>query len=293
MDQTKEMILKQLQENTGRAMCDSGDAYGRHWQQNATKTWEDLTKNSITLEAWVYTHGPNPELELNGTISLASWMENNLEYWPELQEAYDNFNTEEDDHDLMKMEAFVAKHNAKKERGYAQFEPSAVNSYNTECDLSQTVQFIEFSWEDEDGNIEKCCLFQVHGGCDVRGGYSAPKAYKVRCEYLGDWRVDSFHIDGASWDQEGCPIEGADSNLFKGYSVFDFKFESTLEKDLEALKQTDHDNEETRQKMRDQNTLLEDQVFEEAVETYAIVVRNHNAYFNGTLIQAVSYSLMG
>lgn len=293
MDQTKEMILKQLQENTGRAMCDSGDAYGRHWQQNATKTWEDLTKNPITLEAHVYTHSANPELELNGTISLASWMENNLEYWPELQEAYDNFEGDEDDCNEEKMSAFVAKHNAGQESGYGHREASFTNSYNTECDLSQTVQFIEFSWEDADGTIERCCLFQVHGGCDVRGGYSAPKAYKVRCEYLGDWRVDSFHIDGASWDQDGAPIEGADSNLFKGYSVFDFEFESTLEKDLEALKQTDHDNEETRQKMRDQNTLLEDQVFEEAVEKYAIVVRNHNAYFNGTLIQAVSYSLMG
>lgn len=292
MDKTQEIILSQLQENTGRAMCDSGGAYGRHWERNQKKTWEDFTKDPITIEAWVYTHSEKPELELNGTISLACWMENNLEYWPELQEAYDNFEGEFNS-DMEEMGAFVEKHNARAEGGYGHYMPRVINSYNDECDLSQTVQFIEFSWEDDEGNIERCCLFQVHGGCDVRGGYTSPKAYKLRCVYLGDWRVDSFHCDEASWDQDGCPIEGTDKHLFTGYNLLDFKFESTLEKDLEALKQTDHDNEETRQKMRDQNILLEDQAFEEAVEKYDIVVRNHQAFFNGVLVQAVSYSLMG
>ena len=29
-----------LTENTGRALCDSGDYYGRHWQQNQGRDFE-------------------------------------------------------------------------------------------------------------------------------------------------------------------------------------------------------------------------------------------------------------
>jgi len=39
---TKEIIYKMLIENTGRALGDSGDAYGRAWERNQGKTIEDF-----------------------------------------------------------------------------------------------------------------------------------------------------------------------------------------------------------------------------------------------------------
>lgn len=48
---TKEVILSQLQENTGRHMLDSGGAYGRSWERNQGKTWDDFTKNPDKIVA--------------------------------------------------------------------------------------------------------------------------------------------------------------------------------------------------------------------------------------------------
>ena len=39
---TNELIYSMLVENTGSHMCDSGGAYGRHHERNASKTIEDF-----------------------------------------------------------------------------------------------------------------------------------------------------------------------------------------------------------------------------------------------------------
>ena len=31
MTKTKQVLIEMLKENTGKALCDSGDACGRHW----------------------------------------------------------------------------------------------------------------------------------------------------------------------------------------------------------------------------------------------------------------------
>jgi hypothetical protein len=138
---TKDVILEQLTENTGRALCDSGGAYGRNWERNQGKTWEYFTKDPVTLEASVYAYnGDRPQLEFMATISLAVWMENNLEFSDELQSAFDEFvaTRPEDEHWLEMMEEFARKSGASLNRW------SVGNSYNEDNDLSQNIPVRHF-----------------------------------------------------------------------------------------------------------------------------------------------------
>ena len=50
-----------------------------------------------------------------------------------------------------------------------------VNTYNSPQALSQTLQYL--AWCDEDGNAH--VLLQIHNGADVRGGYTAPRAFDL------------------------------------------------------------------------------------------------------------------
>jgi hypothetical protein len=66
-----------------------------------------------------------------------------------------------------------------------------VNSYNHECNLSQTIQFYYWS-EGTEGRVYRGRLedsktyvaLQIHGGADVRGGYTAPVIFEV-CDDVG------------------------------------------------------------------------------------------------------------
>ena len=60
------------------------------------------------------------------------------------------------------------------ESGYGKME--MINTYNYECHLSQTIQFMLF--DDGYGNTYVC--LQIHNGCDVRSGYTLPKIFYVK-----------------------------------------------------------------------------------------------------------------
>ena len=53
-------------------------------------------------------------------------------------------------------------------------QPLCINTYNHEDWLSQTLQYIGFSVEDQ-----RVALMQIHQGCDVRGGYTPPSYFDV------------------------------------------------------------------------------------------------------------------
>lgn len=57
---------------------------------------------------------------------------------------------------------------------YGDGDPFIHNTYNGEDCLSQTLQFLWFEHNDE-----AYVLLQIHGGADVRGGYTAPRAFSL------------------------------------------------------------------------------------------------------------------
>jgi hypothetical protein len=75
------------------------------------------------------------------------------------------------------------------------------NTYNGESDLSQILQgsWIECYRGGRRSGLEIYLLLQIHGGCDVRGGYTNAKLfllpdYGIINEYLDDYK-DSYSIN--------------------------------------------------------------------------------------------------
>lgn len=183
---TKDIVIQMLTTNTGRHILDSGDVYGRNWERNQGRDFASEPK--ITSEARVYgwEDGKPGTLELTGTVSLYHWMMHNLEFDANLQIELDYMIEHEWPNDSG-LEVAIKFAEQMQELlnpdAYGFFEPRTVNTYNMECDLSQTIQFVA-------ANLDPCgyrgeeshLILQVHGGCDVRGGYTMPVVFRIRTE---------------------------------------------------------------------------------------------------------------
>jgi len=167
MTETKKMVLSMLLENTGVAMLDSGGDDGRMWQRNAKK---DLTKEpQVTIDDITE---PTASEDIDINVSLYHYLPEVLE----LDAVCDLFNTgfakmadwESDIYGVSKeAEAWL------KRKGFTTGD--SWNSYNGESNLSQTLQGTELKI---DGLGEgEYVLLQVHGGADVRGGYTDAKLF--------------------------------------------------------------------------------------------------------------------
>tara|TARA_R100000808_G_scaffold930_5_gene4482 strand:- start:2618 stop:3736 length:1119 start_codon:yes stop_codon:yes gene_type:complete len=106
---------------------------------------------------------------------------------------------------------------------YGEGEPLTVNTYNGEDFLSQVIQFVY--WTDDDGEH---VLLQIHGGADVRGGYSDAVVFDCN-ERMGELAIldnaratlyasdgVSWYCDGHTWTCDcGSPLEAYDVVRFE------------------------------------------------------------------------------
>lgn len=221
---TKQVIADMLHENTGTHMLDSGGAYGRHWQQNQEI---DFGKQ------------PPVVLDITGgyidyTRNLYHFLSENLEYAPKMQKRFDRFiEKREDTYYLQDMQDFAE---AIKAKGlYGEGAGFIVNSYNGECNLSQTIQFMYF-----EDNGAAYVLLQVHNGCDVRGGYTSPKAFSVEDESflsLADGYL--YCKNGHNWQTDDCYnwYSGGEGNDIKNDMLEELRDENKVEcsEGIEAL----------------------------------------------------------
>lgn len=194
---TKQIIYNMLIENTGRAMGDSGDAYGRAWERNQGKTMQDFENEPEEL--WTYNKRWN---ELSRRVSVfhylseleTDWICDYFNEMPCLNwDAEGVYGVSEEQWQWLnsKCEVMVM---------------DTYNTYNWDSDLSQILQG---SWLEI--NDETYMLLQIHGGCDARGGYTDAKLFK--CEeygmihqYLREY-MDSYDTDQ---DLEQGLIEAVD-----------------------------------------------------------------------------------
>lgn len=179
LDVTKRILQKMLTTNTGTHMLDSGGAYGRNWERNQGIDFE--ASPAATLEFWDRDGSP----DIVGTLSVYHWLADRLEYDAKLDRRFYRWATRgsrADDPWLASAEEFV-EHLAKHYDGvhrpeiagiYGEDKPFTVNTYNGEDMLSQTLQYVYFTLDGE-----PYVLLQIHGGCDVRGGYTRPYAFRV------------------------------------------------------------------------------------------------------------------
>lgn len=173
--ETQKVLAGMLIEPTGRNICDSGGAYGRNWEMNRDKTVQS------------FIDSPKVETsEFGPTISIFHYCDSWLEFDAELDTKFNEWVDAKGDENSpwrVEMEEFAGEH-AESWLG------GTVNSYNSENLLSQVIQYTHFEGI-EDG--EQYILLQIHGGCDVRGGYTKPRVFRVLEEGFG-WDADAFTI---------------------------------------------------------------------------------------------------
>ena len=187
---TREVIASMLTENTGRHFLDSGGAYGRHWQR------------AEGMEVEHFDAAPRASIDRWGevTLDVFHYLTERLEFLPEMQQHYEEFVKDRPDtYHLEDMEEFA------EEFGDIEgcYLGGSFNTYNLEGEaISQTIQGIRFNY-----GGDTVALVQVHGGADVRGGYTAPRAFKVKSE-LFPYDCHEFHLD--------CPEERYHGMYYSG-----------------------------------------------------------------------------
>jgi hypothetical protein len=196
------VLVEMLSENTGKALCDSGDAYGRHWQKNigkSIKDWESM-----------------PEVTWSGdyyTINVYHYLKNGLELddlcrkFNKINSDCDNWDAGGDYHGVSKQaESVLLDAELKVSRGF--------NSYNGESALSQVIQG---TWFNSPGTGDPdYLLLQIHQGCDVRGGYTNARLFYIPNYSDGCLLEDVY---GIVTKPDGTQIQV--DNMYNGHSMTD------------------------------------------------------------------------
>jgi hypothetical protein len=182
----QKLIYKMLTENTGKHFLDSGGAYGRNWERNQKKKIED------------FMNEPEERISFDGSYLYRNVSVFHYLSQLETDEICDKFNRMKvKDWDCEDFYGVSAKQGEYLERLGAK-ELRTFNTYNGDSDLSQVLQgsFIELFI---DGQYEEYLLLQIHGGCDVRGGYTDAKLFKTQYgmihEYLWEYKGQSELIE--------------------------------------------------------------------------------------------------
>lgn len=165
------VLAEMLTENTGVALCDSGGAYGRNWEKNQGKIVEDYVKDS---EVW-------GEFDSDGNfeyyvISVFHYLRNQLDLDAICRE-FNQINISADNWDDDRFYG-VSAEGGKFLDTYKLTIQRSFNSYNGESVLSQVIQGIYLRI----GGIGYI-LLQIHGGCDVRGGYTSARLFRIDNEW--------------------------------------------------------------------------------------------------------------
>lgn len=177
---TTEVLQAMFTENTGRHILDSGGAYGRHWEQNQGL---DMTEQP---KAW-HSYGP--------TLSTFHYLNDRLEFAPAMDRLFNIVMHDSDEPWLQDMLEFANKMD---DSPMYRDSRNGWNSYNDETLLDQVIQWEEFDYKDE-----HYILLQVHGGCDVRGGYTKPRVFTATYDWYYQVADAIYHCTSGKWIPTG------------------------------------------------------------------------------------------
>lgn len=210
---TEDVLVAMLTENTGRHFLDSGGAYGRHWEQNRGMTVADaMERPEISVSTWARDKGAEVEYV---TLDVFHFLRARCDFDAELDAEFREFaNAEEREREpwFACLDEWLTDIGATFEGG----APCTVNTYNGEDSLSQVIQYTMFD-HPEDG--ETIAAVSIHGGCDVRGGYTAPRMFRIGyfgladnadCEiFLSEPETPAAELaQGAMFDEYPVPTGG-------------------------------------------------------------------------------------
>jgi hypothetical protein len=162
---TQAVILEMLLENTGKSLLDSGGAYGRAWEKNQALGAETL----VNAPAVIFANGQPQK-------SVYHFLSEHLEFAEVLDAAWlvwDETHPEESHRE--NVQTFLDNFGVPENDGFFESGRFELNTYENEYDLlGQILQFTKFGINGTD-----YLALQIHGGCDVRGGYTKPRIFKV------------------------------------------------------------------------------------------------------------------
>lgn len=164
-----DVLADMLTENTGRHMLDSGGAYGRNWERNAgadVATFKE--RPAVILSTW--------ERDGKTVVSYLSldvfhFLSDRLTGLSDIDAAFREFDAEPE----RASESWFANLEEFRETRDDLRHVYGVNTYNGEDALSQVLQYDVFETDDGDPVV----ALMIHGGCDVRGGYTAPRWFTL------------------------------------------------------------------------------------------------------------------
>jgi hypothetical protein len=164
--------------NSGKALCDSGDAYGRHWQQPAIEP----DRPAVALDVSRFAYKGEDRTEVSATIETAHFLDANFDVLADVQDRFDAWVEEQPDGESW---FELGQRFADEELGL--HTQARDNVYNGENDLSQVFIWEVFTPEEKPSDWlyadDAVAVIHVHTGCDVRGGYSYPLFCRSKGEY--------------------------------------------------------------------------------------------------------------
>lgn len=186
---TAEVLAAMLTENTGRHMLDSGGAYGRNFERQAGMTVEDFMARPaievVTGKRYDSTlRRMTDEVVIDWVnIDVFHFLRERLDYDADLDAAFREFAEapeREREPWFACLDEWLREVGACSPEGWRHDgDPIVVNTYNHESDLSQVIQYAGFRLPDSDDPDEVYVALAIHGGCDVRGGYTAPRMFRT------------------------------------------------------------------------------------------------------------------
>ena len=187
-----------LIENTGIAMMDSGGGENRGWQRNQKKSIVDF-KNEP--EVTIDDASADNSKEIEYTVSLFHYLTRQLEL-DILCNEYNALECKDWDGTAEIGVYGVSKKQAEWIKKHGFEIKDTFNSYNGDSSLSQVIQG---TWLKI--GVENYLLLQIHGGCDVRGGYTDAKLF-----YLSD---EAFLSEDVYGEIDGVEVE----NTYDGVNI--------------------------------------------------------------------------
>ena len=216
-------IRSQLMENTGRHFLDSGGAYGRHWQENQdAPPWEQ--PEFVVNDPWVthnVYHFMHERLDRDGlAVSLEAALfafgrseSQKTEAWLQTMQTFvEGLAQQEFTLDYL-VDIGVPEELAEDVVGYQREvtvgHAPTWNTYNYEYHtLSQCLQGVAI------GDLyAEYHMIQVHGGCDIRGGYTVTRVYYTRdVPVPGEFWLSEVNGD---WGEAESCLHGDDSLIYQ------------------------------------------------------------------------------
>lgn len=272
---TGKIIAEMLKENTGIAMMDSGGDDGRAWQwRQKIENFDNLPYSKVEFST--YGNDDDRKMCVEYSKEIYHFLVENCEYDPQWDKLFQKFcKKNKEDKDLSGIEMFLEKDNlfqylSNKSKlsafeaevfgelesneetlkpPYFANDPFTENSYNFETVINGTIQWGQFEYKNNN-----YVILQIHGGADVRGGYTNAKVFCLNEPesfvssirdgniYAGDdfrWFTD----DGCNWYSESIDDNVHDSSNFPNLEELPFTevfSEPGRLEELEKLKGQQH-----------------------------------------------------